>query len=207
MTDTPTTPPATSDHGASAGLPVAGTSPRRPLSGSVAGGFSDTARSRSALLRKWVARRLRLIACLVEPTPRPSDAIISEADQSIEDITVRCMRIEIEEYDRQSTYPFRMEDPLIEAWEQLQFRHRVPKPLPELTWRDVSRICIPGWIIGRRMNDVAGRLLLMGPDLCQWLEPLLERLDDTVDLSPTQRLQRALGSVEIHRELISAAHA
>ncbi len=51
-------------------------------------------------------------------------------------------------------------------------------PIRRLTWRDVSRICLPGWFIGREIEALTGPLYRAGPDLAQRLERHIERFDD-----------------------------
>ena len=58
------------------------------------------------------------------------------------------------------------------------------------TWREVSRICLPGWFIGRKIRRLADLICYIGPDLEQFLEPWHERLCDMASPSLYQRLCR-----------------
>lgn len=50
-----------------------------------------------------------------------------------------------------------------------------PAPLPRPTWRDVARVCLPGWVISRPFAATANLLLRVGPDIATRLERLVDR--------------------------------
>ena len=65
-------------------------------------------------------------------------------------------------------------------------------PPPEITWRDVDRICIPGMLLSRAVGAVIRPLVMAGPELAKRLEPHVERLDDISDRSWSQNLMRSV---------------
>ncbi len=54
-----------------------------------------------------------------------------------------------------------------------------PAPYRPTTWRDMPRICLPGYVIRRAVEASTSPLSRVGPAICQRLELLIERLDDS----------------------------
>lgn len=59
------------------------------------------------------------------------------------------------------------------------------------SWRDVSRICLPGWIIHRAIGWTMRPLYQVGPAICLRLEQRIERLDDNQALGRLAILLRS----------------
>ena len=70
-------------------------------------------------------------------------------------------------------------------------RTAVVPALKRLTWRDVSPICLPGFLISRAVAWLAGPLRRAGPSIDERLVRLEERLSDKPVLARHQALLRA----------------
>lgn len=78
---------------------------------------------------------------------------------------------------------------VLEQRKRAEARHA---PAPKVTWRDVERICIPGWLISRAIRAIEAPLVLAGPEAIKRLEPYAERLCDIPCPSLWQRTVRAV---------------
>ncbi len=58
-------------------------------------------------------------------------------------------------------------------------------------WRDISRICLPGWLIRQAVEGMTNPLSLAGPNIVVRLERLLNRLDNKGPLSRHEALLRS----------------
>src|SRR5690606_13657457 len=61
-----------------------------------------------------------------------------------------------------------------------------------LGWRDVERICLPGWLMARALRRVSARLVEVGANSHARLERWRERLSDRAVLSRPERLLLSL---------------
>jgi hypothetical protein len=59
------------------------------------------------------------------------------------------------------------------AKKQAQTRRQRP-----ITWRDIPRVCLPGWLIRRTIGWLTTPLYRAGPAICLLLERHIERLAD-----------------------------
>lgn len=76
--------------------------------------------------------------------------------------------------------PFIVRDDL--ATEHRRLRAQRPAaPYIPITWRDMPRISLPGYVIRRAVEASTSPLNRVGPAICQRLERLIERLDDSRD--------------------------
>lgn len=76
--------------------------------------------------------------------------------------------------------PFIVRDDL--ATEHRRLRAQRPAgPYIPTTWRDMPRISLPGYVIRRAVEASTSPLSRVGPAICQRLELLIERLDDSRD--------------------------
>lgn len=62
---------------------------------------------------------------------------------------------------------------------------------PKPSWRDCSRICLPGSFLSRVIRAIEAPLVLAGPEAAKRLEPYVERLCDMPSPSRRQRIVRA----------------
>lgn len=67
------------------------------------------------------------------------------------------------------------------AWKMQQKRReaRNAPDIPKTTWRDIQRVCLPGWLLVKGIGAITSPLKSVGPDACQRLERFVERHDDT----------------------------
>lgn len=80
----------------------------------------------------------------------------------------------------------------VEAAHDMMLRRRAPKrQLPKQTWRDCSRICLPGMLLSRAVGVAMYPLVMAGPELAKRLEPRIELLDDISDPSWSQNVLRS----------------
>ena len=66
---------------------------------------------------------------------------------------------------------------------------RAPRRRP--TWRDVDRVCLPGWLLSRPFQAIANLLYRPGPEIGRLLERLGDRIDGIDEPRRPARLLRS----------------